>query len=215
MKTKLNNFFQDCWQTLTEVPGWPNAPRKVRLRRTLPLVVPFVLMLLILAWNKGVRDPHIQSVRQSNRGLSIEQGEIDSLGLKSSEQQAAELSAHAVQVAGLVLKEPGEIAALLQELKKDAAAGHWDGTFVATDASGAVVSPETNLIYLPVRAKLASSEKNPAAFAALLVLFEQLSTAQKRIDLTRMGIRADEQGRYTVELTLRLMSRIPNEKTPQ
>ena len=215
MKTKLLTFRQDCWQTLTEVPGWPNAPRKVRIRRTLPLVVPFVAMLLMLAWNKGVRDPHIKNIREAHQSLSVQESEIESLGLDCSDQQAADLATHAVQVARLILQDPQELGPVLHSLKQQAIDHHWDGAFQAIDYSGAAVAAETNLLYLPVRAKLTYSGKASEAFSTLLALLDQFYTAEKRIDLTRMGIRADEQGRYTVELNLRLVSRSPNEKTAQ
>lgn len=215
MKTKLLNLGRNGWHMLTDVPGWPDAPRRVRIRRTLPLVIPCLAILLLLGWNTLVRDPRIERERFSRRALLAQHHEIESLKLSCSEQQAAELSVQAEKTAKLVLNDAKELGPVLQDLKKEAADRHWDGNFIASDPTGAEVSPATQLVFLPARAKLSSAAGNTDAFLALLALFERFSTSEKRIDLTRMGIRADEQGRYTVELNLRLVARSPHEKTPQ
>ena len=215
MKIKIVNFGRDCWQTLTEVPGWPDAPRAVRVRRVLPLVIPCVAMLLLLGWNRGVRDPQRAKEEAAYQALLAQEKEVDMLRLTCSEKQAADLALHADQVARLVLNDPHEIGAVLQGLKREAAERHWEGIFQAADLSTGAPSPATQLTFLPARAKLTSTTGNSEAFSSLLALFERFSAAEKRIDLTRMEIRADEQGRYTVELNLRLIGRSPHEKITQ
>jgi hypothetical protein len=54
---------------------------------------------------------------------------------------------------------------------------------------------------------------NPAPFSTLLGVFNQISLGNKRIDLTRLGVRADEPGKLEVELNLRIACRAPHEKT--
>lgn len=199
---------------LTEVPGWPDAPRQVRLRRALPILLPCVAILFLLTWNSVVRNPGIARERALHQALVAQEKEIDLLRVNCSEQQAEELSARAAKVAKLLLDDPQDLVPLLDHLQKQAADRHWNGTFRATDVSPDAPATDSPLIFLQARGKLTSSPGNSDAFPSLLGLFEQFSVAEKRIDLTRLGIRADEQGRHTVEFTLRLMTRRPHAKTP-
>lgn len=215
MRTKIVTLANDCWQALTEVPGWPDAPTRVRFRRVLPLLIPCVVMLLLSMWNKGVRDPHRQNEKISQQALLAQDNEIETLRLTSSDRQADEVAARAAQVARLILNEPQELEAILQGLKKEAADRHWDGTFQASDLSISAATPDKQLIFLPARAKLTSGPGNADAYSGLLVLLERVSASGKRIDLTRLAIRADEKGRYMVELNLRLIGRSPHEKITQ
>ena len=219
MKTKIINFGQNCWQMLTETPGWPDAPKKVRFRRSLPILLPAVLILLLLAWNKTVRDPYVMGERASHQALLEQEKEIESLRLNISEQQAGELSTRTVQVEKEILKDPKELALVLEGMKKQAFEKQWSGNFQASDLSTGGLAPaadqESQLTFVAARAKLAAQPENQEAFSSLLALLDQFSASEKRIDLTRLGIRADEQGRYTAELNFRLVSRASNEKTPQ
>lgn len=199
---------------LTEVPGWPDAPKQVRLRRALPILIPCAAILLLLAWNTIVRDPHILGERATHQILLAQEKEIDALRLGVSEQQAGELAARAAQIERQLLKGPQELAPILEVFKKQAAERHWEGSFLASDLSTGSPTPNAEIIFIPARAKLTASSSTPEAFSGLIALLDQVSSAEKRIDLTRLWIRADEQGRYTAELNLRLVSRSPNEKTP-
>lgn len=219
MKNKVMTFGRDCWQMLTEIPGWPDAPKKVRLRRALPILIPCAAILLLLAWNKGVRDPYIARERASHQALLEQDREIESLRLGISEQQIAELTARTALAERQTIGDPKELSAVLANLTSQAAAHHWEGSFQESDLStGAVETsrPESDsLTFFPARAKLVSKPGDPGAFSSLLALLGQFSESEKRIDLTRLGIRADEQGRYTAEFNLRLVGRSIHEKTPQ
>jgi hypothetical protein len=215
LKTKLANFGRDCWMLLTEVPGWPDAPKKVRLRRALPILVPCVAMLLILAWNGLVRNPFIQTERASQRALLAQEQELDLLRMSVSEEQAGELAAQATQAERQILKDQQELGPILEDFKKQANDRRWEGNFQASDLSTQAAVSDGQLTFFPARAKLVSPAGNPEAFTALVALLDQLSASEKRIDLTRLSIRADEQGRYTAELNLRLVGRSPDEKTTQ
>ena len=201
---------------LTEVPGWPDAPKKMRLRRALPILIPCGVILLLLGWNKLVRDPHIAGERASRQALLTQDKEIETLRLSVSDQQAAELSARTAQVEKEVVNDPKELGSVLEDLKRRATALHWEGNFQPSDLStGAAKDSAAPVVFLSARAKLTSALGNPEAFASLLTLLDQVSASENRIDLTRLAIRADEQGRYTTELALRLVSRNSHEKTPQ
>ena len=215
LKTKLINFGLLSWQLLTEVPGWPDAPKWMRWRRALPLLLPCVAIILLVVWQLAVSDPNLRAKRAAHQPLFALEEEIATLRLNCSEQQATELTARTAAVNKLLLDSPKELGPLLQGLKKEAAERHWDGNFQVGDTSLENTDPDAQIQYLPVRGKLATASADPGAFAALIALLERYSSTGKRIDLTRLVFRADERGRYAVELNLRLASRRVHEKTAQ
>lgn len=219
MKTEIAALGRACWQMLTEVPGWPDAPKKVRFRRALPVLIPCAIILLLLAWNRGVRDPRLASERASHQALLEQDREIEALRLEISEQEVAELAARAASAERRIIADANELAAVLADLTGRASRAHWDGIFQASDLStgaGADPSaPSASPVFFSARAKLVSRPGSDGKFSSLLTLLDGFSTSEKRIDLTRLAIRADEQGRYTAELNLRLPGRSPHEKPPQ
>ncbi len=215
MKTKLIAFGLLCWHLLTDVPGWPDAPPWMRWRRALPLLVPCVGILFLVSWNLVGRDPRIRAERATHQALFSLEEEIVSLRLSCSEQQAQDV---AIRIAGadkLLLADPAELGPILAALKKEAVARQWDATFQAGDTSLENTDAAAQVYYLPVRGKLVVNPADPSSFASLIALLERYSSTGKRIDLTRVAIRADEQGRYAVELNLRLACRHAHEKTSQ
>ena len=215
MKTKLFNFGRGCWQLLCDVPGWPNASRAARLRRALPIVVPCVAVLLLLGWNRAVRDPAIAAAHQARQPLLVLESEIAALRLSFSEQQAAELASRAAGLAQRLVAGPQDLEAYLANLKRQAAAQRWEASFQAGDVGGETLVADAEVMFLPARGKLTAPAGQPGAFIALVGLLDRFSLADKRLDLTRLAIRADEQGRYTAEVNLRLACNIPHEKAIQ
>ncbi|HEY4246102.1 MAG TPA: hypothetical protein VGM64_04545 [Lacunisphaera sp.] len=215
MKTKLIELGHDCWQMLTEVPGWPDAPKKIRVRRAIPILLPCVLIALLMGWNSVIRDPAIRTERASQRALLDQEKELDALRLGVSDQQAAELSERAAQAGKQILKGATDLPPILDNFKKMANERHWEGNFQASDLSTEARQSAGPLNSYAVRAKLTAVPGDPDAFSALIALLDEFSSSEKRIDLTRLSIRADEQGRYTAELNLRLVGRNLDEKTAQ
>lgn len=172
-------------------------------------------MLLLLIWNLAWRDPHIRKERATHASLLAMEEEIATLRLSCSEQQAQELTTRSAEVAKRLLGGPAELPPLLQTLKKETIALRWGANFQAGEVSGDTPAADDQVIFLPVRGKLTSPTGNSASFPALIALLEHISSSEKRIDLTRLVIRADEQGRYAVELNLRLACPRLHEKTAQ
>ena len=201
---------------LTEVPGWPDAPKKIRIRRSLPIMIPFVLVVLILLWNKAVRDPYIAAERASHQALIDQQREIEGLSLTISAEQAGELATRSAKAEKQVVGEAKDLAPVLEAMKQQASEKGWAGNFQLSNLSSTDDVPATDalVVYLPARAKITAAAGSKDAFASLLGLLDQFSGAEKRIDLTQLGIRADEQGRYTAELGFRFVGRTPHAKTP-
>ena len=215
MKTKLINSAQLCWHLLTDVPGWPDAPQWMRWRRASPLLIPCVVILLLALWHVAIRDPRIRAERATQQPLLSVEEEIAGLRMACSEQQAVELAARSAVATQLLLASPKELGPILHELKKEATDRHWEASFQASDTSAETPAADAQVDYLPVRAKLSAASAQAGACAELIALLERYSSTGKRIDLTRLTIRADEQGRYAVELNLRLACQRTHEKTSQ
>lgn len=212
MKNSLIRFFTTIWLVLSEVPGWPDAPFTVRLRRVAPIILAVVAMATLVTWKKGWREPEVQSVRAAHAPLVALEEEVASLRLACSDQQAVELTEHA-KVAGTTLLESTEdVAVFLRQLRDQIRAQGWDAVFQAYDSSISNAGTTEGIEFASARARLVPVSGNPAPFSSLLGVFDQISAANKRIDLTRLGIRADEPGKLEVELNLRVACRLPHEK---
>jgi hypothetical protein len=208
LKNKLRNLALDCWHILTEVPGWPDAPRRLRLRRLLPAAAPVAAILLLFLWNQLWNTPHIKAERTSYQPLLALEQEVASLQLAGSDAKAAETTARSAAVSQMLLPNPKQLVPVLDELARTARARGWEATFQALPTPTANPQPENLLQYVTARGKLVPAPGNTQSFATLLVLLEQLSPPNRSIDLTRLTVRADEQGRLTAEVFLRAGCRI-------
>ncbi len=215
MKINLPPFLRSTWLVLTEVPGWSDAPLAVRLRRTVPVVVPCAGIALLLTWTFAWHVPHVRALRDAHAPLLALEAEIEALQLACSEQQTVELSAQADQASHLLLQTPQELAPLLRALKKEASDRGWEASFHPGELSTEAADTDTPIAYQPVRVKLTPAAGHAEVYASLLTLLERFSAAGKRIDLMRLAIRADENRWQSVEANLRLAYRVTHEKTPQ
>jgi len=216
LKISPPKFVSALWLLLSEVPGWPDAPPAMRFRRALPVIAPLAAMLLLGGWTWAVRNPRIHTERAAHQPLLALEDEIAGLRVDCSDQQAADLATRSAQTARLLLDAKTELKPLLHSLKEEAAKRQWNGSFLVGEAPGNTPASDDAVIFLPARGKLTpAAGLNAGAFPSLLAVIEQFSSLEKRIDLTRLAIRADEQGRYAVELNLRLACQRTHEKTAQ
>jgi hypothetical protein len=215
LKNNIPPFLRNLWLVLTEVPGWSDAPLAVRLRRTVPVVVPCIAIAALLTWNLAWQAPQVRALSDAYAPLLALEAEIEALQLACSEQQTVELTAQAEQISRQLLQTPQELAPLLRSLKKEATDRGWDASFHPGELL--VESPESggNIAYQPVRVKLAPAAGHAEVYASLLALLERFSAPGKRIDLMRLAIRADENRWHSVEANLRFACRVPHEKSPQ
>lgn len=209
MKNKLQQLGVDCWLVLTEVPGWPDAPRRLRMQRLLPAVVPVAAMLLLALWSQLWIQPNIHAKRVSYQPLLELEQQVAALQLAGTDAAATETAERADAAARMLLPNPTQLATTLDELAKTSLAQGWEATFTALPVPAPPQASETALYFVTARGKLVPSAKNPQPFASLLVLLEQFSPQNRSIDLTRLSIRADEQGRQTAEVYLRAGCRTP------
>lgn len=208
MKNKVRNLALDCWHILTEVPGWPDAPRQLRLRRLLPAVVPVAAIMLLFLWNLTWNMPRIQRERTTFQPLLALEQEVGDLQLAGSDEKATEASTRASEAGKMLLSQSKQFVSTLDELTRTARATGWSATFQALPAP-ATPPPDALLHYVTARGKLAPMPDNAQSFSSLLVLLEQFSPPNRSIDLTRLTLRADEQGKLSAEVYLRAGCRIP------
>ena len=209
MKNKLRNLGLACWHIFTEVPGWPDAPRQLRLRRLIPVVIPVAAMLLLFLWNQIWTHPRIQSVRTAYQPLLALEQEVTDLQLGGTDAKATEAASRAAEAGHMLLSEPKQIVPALNDFTRTALAGGWEATFQALPTPAASHAADMPLYFITARGKLVPSAGNAQAFASLLVVLGQFSPPNRSVDLTRLAIRADEQGRQTAEVSLRVGCRIP------
>jgi hypothetical protein len=208
LKTKLRTLARGGWAMLTAIPGWPDAPKTVRLRRALPIALPCVIILALLGWKLAVRDPQRRAERAAYQPLMSLEKENDRLRLACSQREAAELAVHTAEVAKTLVNGPADLSPTLDALKKAAAVEHWDASFRTTDLYSDISTPGALVQLQGVRGLLTPMADNTQPLPTLLILLDRFSAAKKRTELTRLVIRADEQGRYAVETYLRLACRV-------
>lgn len=215
MKINLPPFLRNFWLILTEVPGWSDAPMSVRLLRTVPIALPCVGIALLLVWNLGWHVPEVHAERASHTSLLMLEAEIENLKLASSEQQTVELSARADQVSRLLVNTPEELALLFRSLKKEATDRGWDASVHPGELGAEPAVPGSQIRFLPVRVKFTPVAGHPEVYTSLLDLLERYSSTGKRMELTRMAIRADEHRWQSVEANYRVACSTAYEKTSQ
>jgi hypothetical protein len=214
LKSRLKVIASVGWSLLTEIPGWPDAPTSLRVRRALPIVAPFFALVVLVGWTQFIREPRMRAEQEADRPVLALEEEVSSLRLRCSDQQARELMATTTEASLLLIEEP-ELRSILRSLKQHAADRGWNATFQTADRSTEPAPEGSQILYLPARGKLAAKANSPQVFSNFLAFIEQLNASPKRIDLTRLAIRADEQGGYTSEISFRMVSRASaHEKTP-
>ncbi len=217
MKSELARRFRAAWHALTEIPGWPDAPRSARLRRFLPILLPCLGLLALAGWWFLAEAPARRGLRLAHEPLLELEREVSGLRIRLSDQEAAEGAGRAREAADRLLADPGEAPRRLGEIRERFAALGWDATFQTFEAEPGN-EPEAGPAAfgsLTVLGRLAPTAGGDAAFRGLIAATEHVFAAGKRIDLTRLAIRADDQGRQSVEMNLRIAHRLPDEEAPQ
>jgi hypothetical protein len=160
-------------------------------------------MLLLFLWDQLWLQPRIHAERTTYQPLLALEQEVATLQLASSDTQAAEVAAHAIEVGHLLLPDSKQLLLVLNEFAQTARANNWDAVFHPLPAPAAPPAPDAVMFFATARGKLVPAAGNAQPFASLLVLLEQFSPPNRSIDLTRLSIRADEQGKQTAEVFLR------------
>lgn len=215
MKIDLHTLGAPLWRAISDVPGWPDAPKSVRFRRMVPVLLPCLAVAALMSWSVAVHEPYVAEVRASNQDLLALENELTDLRMRYSEQQANDLTSQTLDASRLLLASPEDAAPLLRALRTDFESLGWNAVFQTFDVATEGLDPAAQIMFAPARAKLSPTAGNGAPFSQLLRVLDLFSSQGKRIDLTRLGIQADELGRTTVDVNLRLACRATHEKAAQ
>lgn len=208
MKTEVPRPFASFWQAISEVPGWPDAPLRLRLRRMWPLVIPVVACAALAAWTWGMREPHRDEVRARHVGVLALEEEVAQLQQACSDQVAAELAAQADAARERLLGSPDDIQARLDLIVSRARSSGWKAT--AQVYGGSEVDAEAAsraVTYIPARLRLEPRAGNPNAFNALMALLRSIVADEARFEITLLAIRAEQPGVLVTEVNLRAACR--------
>jgi len=214
LKTRLLTALRAGWLLLTEVPGWTDAGKVARTIHALPIAVPFFALFVLVGWLQLVRGPAIQHVRQSHQPALALEEEIAALRLAHSDEQAAESAAATERLTRTLLQGPDDLAAQMDAMRAAASAAGWVATLHPNDAGDENSGSDAPLHYQTARGRLAPAANNGHAFASLLLLLDRLVPAERHGSLTRLTVRADDQGRLSAEFGVRFAIRPTHEKTP-
>jgi hypothetical protein len=199
--TATHSWPARAWALLLEVPGRPAASRAARCGRAWPLLLPLVALVVLAGWKWGVQDPRLRAARTASQPLVELEREVADLKLHRSPEAPAEAGRAAALRAELPRDRAG-LAPYLGPWRTQAAARGWEAIFgPAVDLPG---EPGAPLASATVRGTFRPLSGNFRSWSTLLALLDDFSAPNSRIGVTRLAIRADEQGRYSVEMRLNL-----------
>lgn len=211
MKTEVSRPLATFWQALSEVPGWPDAPMGVRLRRLWPLVLPLMGCAALVAWTVFVREPVRREVRAAHAELVALEDETEQLRQALSDQTATDVTAQAASARSLLLETPSALQERLQAFAVKARTAGWEATFqtygLAEDES--VAGEGAPFVFAPARVHLEPRPDNSDRFSSLVATLQALAAVPGRIEITRMTVRADQPGVPVVDVNLRAACRPP------
>ena len=199
------------WQAISEVPGWPDAPLGVRLRRLWPLVLPLAVCIVLASWIYLVREPHRAEVRADHAHLVALEDEVALLQQACSELLATELAERSTAAQERLLAGPADVQARLDTFAGRARATGWK---VTAQVYGSVdmdtVAEETTpaaVMHVPARVRLEPRPGHADAFNSMFGLIRSLSGDAIGLDITALIIRADQPGVPVAEINLRASCR--------
>ncbi|MGH8021909.1 MAG: hypothetical protein ACREIA_27235 [Opitutaceae bacterium] len=204
-----------AWHAFTEVPGWPDAPMRVRFTRFLPILVPCLGLVAILAWRTQVHDGEVRDTRNRYASLLDLEQQIESLRLARSDQEAAALRENAQRAAQFFVQRPEDMRACLDEIAKQCGALGWIGSFQAFDAASEEEAGTDGLRFVPVVGKLTPAAGTPDRFLNLVRITELVFENSIRMDLTRLEASSDGSGNTSVGMGMRIGVRDGDEEAAQ
>ncbi|RME68799.1 MAG: hypothetical protein D6781_10045 [Verrucomicrobia bacterium] len=215
MKTKLHRCLRSFWELVSEVPGWPNAPTSRRIRRTLPVALPFIGILGVFAAQALVIEPARDQVRLQYDELRFLDSEIVRLRESCATGEADAVFARARDERARLFAAPEAIEPWLDTLAPTIRDLGWRASFHAYDSTLNETDPGAAIAYTPALGKLQALPDNPNRVVTLSHALEKITQSNKRIDLTRLVVRADIQGRPQVEINLRIPHLLADAQTAQ
>jgi len=215
LQIDLKHIREFSWRVVSEVPGWPDAPLRARLRRIIPLALPCVLVLGMVGWNFGFREQQMKTLRAAHADLLGLEEEVAALRLNWSEQTAGDFASMAESAESRLVQSPEEARDSLRRIKSDIAAAGWQATFQVYDPIDESESTRNHFRFTPAVARLEPSPDTSAPFSSLLTVLEIFPSFNKRIDVTRLAVRVNDSRRPEVELNLRVATSLAHETLAQ
>jgi Tfp pilus assembly protein PilO len=214
LKTNALRWLVSAWRLLTEVPGWPDAPPALRLRRSLPLLLPLLGVCALQGWEWRHAAPRLAAAYRDHEELLALERSVAGLRLAFSEEQVAALVEREGSLRRQLPRDVAEVKEILHGLEREA---HGLGWQLAFRVPSAVPHPEAGeaLVELPVRCRLKPLAGNRDPFGSLLAVVERCARSPRRIGLMRMSISADEGKWQTVDLGLRFVLPVSHAQTAQ
>jgi len=205
LKTDVARPITGFWQALSEVPGWPDAPLGVRLRRLWPLALPVAGCAVLAFWTMFVREPMRDQVRAAHAELVALEAETDLLRQTLSEQTAADVTQQAAAARAQLLESPAVLEERLLAFVQRARTAGWEATYqiyglTEKDTAG---DPGTHVLFAPARVHLEPRADNHDRFNSLLTSLTALAAIPGRVEMTRLVIRADQPGVSVVDVNIR------------
>lgn len=192
------------WHALSDVPGWPDAPARVRFRRFLPIFVPCVGIASLLAWWVLAHRPHVRSLEIKYAPAVELAREVDRLKLKWSDNETIELESRAEAASKQLLDDPEAVPALLAQIRDGCDDVGWDASLQAFDSGDEMTIEGTPIEFVPVLAKLTPRPEATDVCGSLVGILERIHSHAIWTDLTRMEVHANDDGIEVVEMNLRV-----------
>jgi hypothetical protein len=171
----------------------------VRLLRALPFLVPAAALLALAGWKWGVADPRARAERAANQPLVSLAEEVAALRLQRSPDEVPQAERARALRASLP-QGAAALAPVLASWQAQASAHGWVADFGAP--VGQPGAGEGPMAAVSVRAGFQAAPGNLHPWSSLVGLLGAFSAPEARIEVTRLVIRADERGRYSVETRL-------------
>jgi hypothetical protein len=212
LKIDLPRLIHRGWSLLTEVPDWPGAPVSARIGRALPIALPVAAMLALAAWTIAVSDRAYNGARAGRQPLLELESEVAALGQTCTNRGAYDLRERASETARSLMGGQKDLDKVLEGAKRTAAIQGWDAAFQAGNGRVDSESKGSSVAFLTAKGTLHPAPGNKHPWETLLLLLDKVSAPGQPIDLTRLAIRADEEGRCSVDVVLRVAYIVANEK---
>ncbi len=190
-----------AWSLLTDIPGRSDASAAARCGRAVPLLLPLLVLIALAGWKWGVQDPRVRAARIAAQPVLNLESEVAALQSHRS-PAGPETSGRAAALRAALPHGRGGLPSVLGSWQAQATVRGWEAVFgPLADLPG---GSGASLAQVAVRGAFRPLAGNLHSWNSLLGLLGDFSAPDARIGVTRLAIRADEQGRYSVEMRLNL-----------
>ena len=215
MPTSLQRIWAFINRAVSDVPGWPDAPKSVRFRRALPILFPAAIALLLFAVSKLAHQPHMDSVRAEHAGLLAIESELQEMRFHWSDQRAVDLEEHARAVSGRLLPSTQRVEGFLAGFVTEFESLGWEFRFQAYDVPIGDHDRRSAVAFAPALVRMKALEGNQSPLESFLKATSRLGSAGPRVDVTRLVVTVNGDREPQVEMNLRIACAVNDEEAAQ